>query len=187
MSDWTHAYAGRRAVVFGASGFIGRWTVRALADVGANVVAVGRRHSAVAAALGGARADIVEYDLAFPLAADWLQSLNPDVVFNLAGYGVDRTERDERIARRLNQEFVGELAHHVSLLGNTGWRHARLVHAGSALEYGSVEGVLREDALPAATTLYGRTKLGGTQVIAECAHATGLRAVVGRLFTVYGP
>jgi nucleoside-diphosphate-sugar epimerase len=174
-------------VVFGASGFIGRWTVRALAELGASVVAVGRRRSAVADALGGVRADIVEYDVTAPLAADWLAALQPDVVFNLAGYGVDRSERDEQIAARLNQTFVDELAGHVAALGSSDWRYARLVHAGSALEYGSLEGVLREDAVPAPTTLYGRTKLGGTQAIVERVRETGMRAVVGRLFTVYGP
>ncbi|MGH7695872.1 MAG: NAD-dependent epimerase/dehydratase family protein, partial [Gemmatimonadaceae bacterium] len=42
MKSWAAAYAGRRAVVLGASGFIGRWVARALTDRGAHVVAVGR-------------------------------------------------------------------------------------------------------------------------------------------------
>ena len=66
MSDWRDPFSGCRAVVLGASGFIGRWTVRALVDCGARVAAVGRDGPAIAQALGeaGTHADIVTHDMA---------------------------------------------------------------------------------------------------------------------------
>ncbi|MGQ0643307.1 MAG: NAD-dependent epimerase/dehydratase family protein [Gemmatimonadaceae bacterium] len=189
MNDWSSAFAKRRAVVLGASGFIGRWTARLLADCGATVLAVGRDRGAVQEALGDAAAhvEIIARDSANAMVNTWLPALEPDVVFNLIGYGVDRTERDSALARRLNYELVAELTECVASLGSTSWPHVRLVHAGSALEYGTTGGVLHEDSATAVTTLYGETKLAGTTALVQRARASGTRALVARLFTVYGP
>lgn len=189
MSDWTRVYAGRRAVVLGASGFVGRWVARALADCGAHVVAVGRDRALVQRALreAGTACDVMPRDLPGTALRVWLAHLKADVVFNLAGYGVDPTERDPALARRLNHELVAELVEAVASLGNTDWPHVRLVHAGSALEYGSTGGVLREGSATATTTLYGETKLAGTTALVDRSRASGARALVARLFTVYGP
>lgn len=188
MSGWAAAYAGRRAVVLGASGFIGRWVARALVERRAYVIAVARDADAVRGAVGAKNSpqQVEAYDFAKPLASGWLSALKPDVVFNLAGYGVDRSERDEALARRLNRDLVAELTDAVASLGASEWRHARLVHAGSALEYGTTGGVLHEGSPTAATTLYGETKLAGTTALMERARASQTRAIVARLFTVYG-
>ncbi len=53
--------------------------------------------------------------------------------------------------------------------------------------YGKAGGDLAEDGPALPTTLYGRTKLQGTRVLAEGGPALGLRAITARLFTVYGP
>jgi nucleoside-diphosphate-sugar epimerase len=189
MTDWRSAFHARRAVVLGASGFIGRWTARLLAECGANVAAVGRDRAALESALGDARqrVQITVRDVAAGSVTDWLAPLAPDVVFNLVGYGVDRTERDSQLARRLNHELVGELVAAVDSLGDTSWPHARLIHTGSALEYGSTEGILHEDSPTNVTTLYGETKLAGTRALVARARHSGARALVARLFTVYGP
>ena len=175
-------------MVLGASGFIGRWVARSLVERRAYVIAVGRDADAVRAAVGAKSSpqQVEVYDFAQPLASGWLSALNPDVVFNLAGYGVDRSERDEALARRLNRDLVAELTDAVASLGASEWRHARLVHAGSALEYGATGGVLHEGSPTAATTLYGETKLAGTAALVERARASQARAIVARLFTVYG-
>ncbi len=188
MSSWAAAYAGRRVVVLGASGFIGRWVARALAERGAHVIAVGREADGVRHAVGAKSAphQIEVYDFERPLASGWLSALRPDVVFNLAGYGVDRSERDAALARRLNRDLVAELSDAIVSLGVSDWPHARLVHAGSALEYGATGGVLHEGSPTAATMLYGETKLAGTTALVERARASRTRAIVGRLFTVYG-
>jgi nucleoside-diphosphate-sugar epimerase len=99
---------------------------------------------------------------------------------------VDRTERDETLARRVNSDLVAELTDAVSSLGTSDWRHVRLVHVGSALEYGTTGGVLHEGSPTAATTLYGETKLAGSTALVQRARASQLRATVARLFTVYG-
>jgi nucleoside-diphosphate-sugar epimerase len=62
-----------------------------------------------------------------------------------------------------------------------------LVHVGSALEYGTVNGNLDEATEPSPTTLYGISKLAGTRSLAQYSRGTGLKGLTARLFTVYGP
>lgn len=175
--------------MLGASGFIGRWVARALADKGAQVSAVGRDRARVESALrqSGVMCSIVERDLARPGLRPWLARLKPDVVFNLVGYGVDPTERDPALSQRLNHQLVADLMDAMATLGRSDWPHVRVVHTGSALEYGSTGGVLREDSPTATTTVYGETKLAGTDALIERSRSSGVRALVARLFTVYGP
>jgi nucleoside-diphosphate-sugar epimerase len=66
------------------------------------------------------------------------------------------------------------------------WTGLHLVHAGSALEYGSIADPLVEDMPRMPETAYGNTKWAGTQIVARAA-AGGLRAATACLFTIYGP
>ena len=179
----------KRALVLGASGFIGYWLSRALRAQGAHVTCAVRSHEAAERLtrehLGHVvvRRDLTDLDA----LEEWLPALHPSVVFNLSGYGVDRGERDEAMADLINHRFVERLACVVARLPHDDWVGLRLLHAGSALEYGTTGGVLAEDSPCAPTTVYGRTKLAGTEAIQRVVAETGLDAGVARLFTVYGP
>lgn len=182
-------YRGRRALVLGASGFIGRWVARQLGALGAEVHLAARD----VAALDAVRET---YELTGPLhvvdlaqagaARDLCRDLRPAIVFNLAGYGVEPTERDERLAELLNHQLPRELS--LSLLEHreAGWNGQSLVHAGSALEYGPVSGPISATTPSHPSTAYGVTKLAGAGAIADAA-ARGLSAVEARIFTAYGP
>jgi nucleoside-diphosphate-sugar epimerase len=63
----------------------------------------------------------------------------------------------------------------------------RLVHLGSAAEYGRVEPgeAVDESAPPRPAAAYGATKLGGTRLV-ELGQAAGLNAVVLRVFNPVG-
>jgi nucleoside-diphosphate-sugar epimerase len=67
------------------------------------------------------------------------------------------------------------------------WQGQRIVHTGSALEYGTSTGDLSEASTPAPTTLYGQTKLAGTRSLQRDSRSMKLNSVTARLFTVYGP
>jgi nucleoside-diphosphate-sugar epimerase len=181
---------GARALVLGGTGFIGRWVARRLTETMA-AVTVGVRHRAIferVANLWGIRGDVVEFDaLDEPATARLLSELAPDVVFNLAGYGVDRSETDALRMHRINCELVQRLAVELGRQAERpGWAGRRLVHVGTALEYGLVDGVVTEDGEAAPFTEYGRTKLAGTLALRDVAAETGLAAVTARAFTVFG-
>jgi nucleoside-diphosphate-sugar epimerase len=179
--DSAAEYRGAVALVLGSSGFIGRWVARTLAECGARVVRAVRDRRSVAG-------DAIEADLMQPGSArELLRAVRPSITFNLAGYGVDRRERDETAAWRLNAEAVRELASAIAEVRDSKWRGADLVHVGSALEYGAASGDLAEDCTPLPSTPYGKSKLEGTRIVADAAAGGGLKAFTARLFTVYGP
>lgn len=175
-------YAGVRTMVLGARGFIGRHVARTLADLGADVVGVVRSEQA-APGVRMVVADLTRGDALEQLVAGH----QPAIVFNLSGYGVDPTEREPAPATALNADLPPQLAAAVARHPAPSWRGQRIVHAGSALEYGTAPGDLAEETPGTPTTLYGRTKLDGTLRLRVAASSLGVRAATGRLFTVYGP
>lgn len=183
------AYRDVVALVFGGTGFIGRWVARWLTAGGADVHLAVRNRSAAEGICSdyGIRARIHVVDLsAAGAAAALIIRLRPDVIFNLAGYGVDRDERDEKPAYRINDALIAELAEAAAKC-NRAWTGTSLIHVGSALEYGESGGDLVETTEPRPTTLYGQSKLAGTRRLIETAQRLDLTAVTARLFTVYGP
>jgi nucleoside-diphosphate-sugar epimerase len=191
MSPAGDAYQGSRALVLGASGFIGRWIVRTLTQAGAEVIAGVRDPETAAGILGrwGAHGGIVTVDLARAGAVGSLiRTIEPAIVFNAAGYGVDRNERDHELLRRLNHDLVAEIASGLRDRPRGRWAGARLVHCGSALEYGTLDGDLAEEGpAPQPTDPYGQSKLAGTVALRRIAVEAGMPSVTARLFTVYGP
>ncbi len=183
------AYRDVSALVLGAGGFIGRWVARSLSSLGADLHMAARDAPALTRVARGyglhGQSHLV--DLAEPGAARELCArLRPAIVFNLAGYGVDPSERDQALAERLNRDLPGEVAH--AMLGCAGgqWSGKSVVHAGTALEYGPVDGPIQESTPSTPTTQYGITKLAGASHI-QTACGSGLRAIEGRIFTAYGP
>jgi nucleoside-diphosphate-sugar epimerase len=190
MPDWRASYRGRRVLVLGASGFIGRWVAQALSQAGAVVFCAVRDPAGSRTVLAehGVTGQLVRLDVTDLAAVEaLLEQIRPAVVFNLAGYGVDRTERDEQIARQINADLPYSVATALAGRGGSDWPGYALIHAGSALEYGEVGGNLAESGMENPTTIYGITKLAGTRAIERCGDTTGFRGITARLFTVYGP
>lgn len=184
------SYRGVRALVLGASGFLGRWIARLLSEEGADLFVAARDEEALAAAqraLGfGGRADTV--DATDPASVQrLLDVVRPAITFNAVGYGVDRSERSDEPALRINADFVEDLGRRLISRQRGEWTGQTLVHVGSALEYGEIGGDMNEASVCRPTTLYGRTKLAGTERLRALAEREGLRCVTARLFTLYGP
>lgn len=182
--------AGQRCLVFGAAGFLGRWVAKELASHGARSVLVVRDEREARRVFDSweVLGDVRQADLSqIGVATALIELVRPAMVFNLAGYGVDRSERDAALALLLNAELPGEIAAALGRARDLNWDRQAFVHAGSALEYGTTGGHLDEEGPATPTTLYGGTKLAGTTAVVTRARAAGLRALVARLFTVYGP
>ncbi len=189
--DLDTTYGGKKVMVLGASGFIGRWVARLLCKHGAQVYLFVRNPPAAEKIFSdyNIRGIIVESNLeqSFMTFLNQFQKIKPSITFNLAGYGVDRSERDQATTRLLNTELVEKLCDAVSGSIDTGWSGQNLVHTGSALEYGEISGDLSESSSPHPTTLYGQTKLAGTTLLQKACTSGILKGVTARLFTVYGP
>lgn len=181
-------YRGTAVMVFGASGFIGRWVARALAARETRLSLVMRDPDSIAGSIErGSQTSVVQADLSREHdVRRAIETARPSIVFNLAGYGVDRGERDERIARTVNAELPRWIVETLADHADREWAGQQLVHVGSALEYGEIGGDLAEDSPPNPTTVYGQTKLAGTMAVRNASERHGVRAVTARLFTVYG-
>lgn len=178
------AWGGRRALVLGATGFIGRWVARSLGEGDAELHLAVRDASIAASVLPAysVAGTVHVVDLRDPAAvAALIAEARPWIVFNLAGYGVDPTQRDEASAYALNRDLVNHLC---DALADTS---TRLIHTGSALEYGRARGDLHEETVPEPDTLYGRSKLAGTRALAHRRSRDGIVGLTARLFMVYGP
>lgn len=190
-ADFGAKYQGVSAIVLGATGFIGRWVARALCECGAKVhlVVRNRQYAETIFAQYGIRGSIVEMDLtsAPEMFEAHFQEINPAITFNLAGYGIDRSERDEMLSQKINRDLVQTLCTAIAKRPNQSWPGLDLVHAGSALEYGTIDGDLVEDSRPVPTTLYGQSKLAGTRILSDCNKSGHMQGMTARLFTVYGP
>lgn len=165
-----------RIMVIGARGFLGAH-VRSQAQVaGAEVVTAGR--SALPGSPGHRRLDLAADDPA--QIAEVLAQVAPDAVVNCAGATAGDT--DTLVTENLTGTYM--LVKAMLIAKGPG----RLVHLGSAAEYGMAEpGIpVTEHARPRPATLYGATKLAGTRLV-ELAVAAGLDAVVLRVFNPVGP
>ena len=183
-------YAGVAAAVLGASGFIGRWVASRLCAAGAHPFLIVRDAARARDIFEryGVRGDVIEADLSDTAEICALYNrLRPAVTFNLAGYGVDPSERDECLAYRINAGLPQALCEAVARTKNASWPGQHIVHTGSAGEYGNVEASPQEDGPAQPATLYGKSKLKGTGSVVESSPALGIRGLVARLFTVYGP
>lgn len=175
-------------MVLGASGFLGRWVAMALQEHGAILHLIVRSAQVARPIFSqyGISAEAIELDLEDAARTrNLLKRIRPYIVFNLAGYGVDRMERDEHLSFQINASLVTTICE--SIAPHSNWPGQQVVHAGSALEYGSISGNLAEDTAPCPTTVYGKTKLAGTLALSNYCVKNELRGLTARLFTVYGP
>lgn len=167
---------GVRVLVIGMNGFLGGHIRQRLVASGWDVIAAGRSQRP-------GDTEYVRLDLSADSAiqiAKQLAEVAPDAVVNCAGaVGGDA----ETLA-------AGNVIGPAALLDGilAAGLGLRLVHLGSAAEYGVVEsGVpIREDAPPRPVGTYGVTKLAGTRLVA-LARAAGLDGVVLRVFNPIGP
>jgi nucleoside-diphosphate-sugar epimerase len=161
-----------RCLLLGATGFIGShvWD-RLAAEPGVTVVPAGRS------------GDVLRVDLAEAGPAElWamLREVAPDVVVNCAGV----TDGDAVAMAAGNVVAVAHLLAGLNRLG----RPVRLVHLGSAAEYGAVPlgRPVPESAPAQPVSAYGMSKLAGTELV-RAAHRQGRSATVLRVFNPIGP
>ena len=165
-----------RIMIIGASGFLGAHVAHRASAAGMDVVTAGRsgppdspRHRLV---------DLTEDDPG--RMAAMLAEVAPEAVLNCSG----ATAGDPGALVAANVDGTYALVRAMLLARAP----VRLVHLGSAAEYGRAEpGVpVTEQTAPRPAAMYGATKLAGTRLV-ELARTAGLDAVVLRVFNPVGP
>ena len=186
-------YRDAKVIVFGASGFIGRWVARALWQYGAHVHLVVRNEATAQNIFTAHRVqgDVFELDLLSPESIIQLcQLIKPAIVFNLAGYGVAPSEREENDAYKAYQINVGLVKAICRVIADGSdpqWRGQNIVHVSSLAELGPIRGKIYENTIPRPTTLYGETKLAGTNYLRRYCQTHNVKGLIARLSNVYGP
>lgn len=165
-----------RLMIIGARGFLGEHVRSQARATGMEVTTAGR--SMLAGSPGHRRVDLAQ-EAPSRIAAT-IADAAPDAVVNCAGATVGPP--DALVAANVTGTYA--LVRAMLMTGAP----VRLVHLGSAAEYGRGEpGVpVAERTVPRPATIYGATKLAGTRLV-ELAAATGLDAVVLRVFNPVGP
>jgi nucleoside-diphosphate-sugar epimerase len=163
-----------RVLVIGANGYLGRHVFRLLdRQFGLTVSGTSRRGSA----------QRIRLDLALDRQATIgrvLDTEGPDVVVNCAG-AVSGSVAELAAANVIGPaNLLAALAAYAP--------YARLVHLGSAAEYGIAEpeAPIDEERTPRPTGPYGVSKLAGTELVA-LARNLGSDTVVLRVFNPIGP
>lgn len=168
--------AGRKIVVLGSTGFLGRHLADGLAASGAEVMRLCRSPKA------GENAVFLDLLAAPPRQVAQLFDLfGAEVVVNAAGVVWTPTQTPVRAG---NAEITARLLQALTSLE----ARPRLVHLGSIHEYGpGTPGTgIREDQHPAPVTHYGLDKLAATCLVLAAARSSNLDCVVLRLANVAG-
>jgi len=167
-----------RALVTGASGFIGQVLCKQLGERGHEVTALVRRPGSEPAGTNAVLGDLrVEDGLAQALA-----SWRPDCVFHLAAEIA--SQRSERKVREVNVLGTGRLVDAcLASRGSEPGSGPRIVFTSTVVTGEAGGALLTEDSPLPVQTPYGRSKQEGERLILQ----SGLPAVVVRPSHVYGP
>ncbi len=159
-----------KAAVTGATGFIGRHVVAALAAAGAETVEVGR-------SVEGANA--VRLDIHDAPADAFVKMGSPDVVIHLAWAGLPNYKSLHHFEDELPAQY-----RFLSGLVRSGLK--RLVVTGTCFEYGMQPGALSEDMTAVPTNPYGFAKDSLRRQLQYLKAAQPFDLVWARLFYMYG-
>ena len=175
-----------KAVITGATGFIGTALCEEMLKNGYEVTAVirpgseKRKKLCFSAALNK-HLEVVEAALEdFKGLGD--QIGKADVFYHLAWNGTSGAAREDFAIQQVN---IGYMADAVRAAVKCGCR--KFVGAGSQAEYGVVHGIAREaETVPHPFMMYGAAKLAAYQMGQVLAKQLGIQLVWPRIYSVYG-
>jgi UDP-glucose 4-epimerase len=175
------------ALVTGATGFLGSALVDRLLAENVQVTCLVRSRSDSNArnVVDAGRVRVVEVSsFEVSVLQSSLADMSAEVIFHLASYGVQQSDRDADQLVQGNVSIVLQL-----LKATARWPLRRFVHTGSCSEYGSpaLEGQLTAETEPIQPkSLYGAVKAASVLCGSAMAASLNVPFVTLRLFGVYG-
>lgn len=180
-----------KAIVTGATGFIGKALCEELLKESYDVVAVIRKNSAKRSKLDLLVCDNPEYEARFRIVEmdlDDLEKLHTkyhveaDVFFHLVWNGSAGVDREDFDMQYSNIAYMKKA---IKTAKECGCK--KIVGAGSQAEYGVVRTVAKEDeTIPQPFMMYGAAKLAAYQMGKLYAAQVGIKLVWPRIYSVYG-
>jgi len=172
----------KRALVTGASGFVGAVVARRLLADGHDVHLL-VRHESDTWRLQGVDAPQHEVDLTDePTLSTLLRSVRPEWIFHLATHGAYSSQTD---SRRMVKTNVLATMNLVEAALDVGFE--ALVNTGSSSEYGFTDHPPSEDERAEPNSAYAVTKLSQTILCRFTARKHDVHIPTLRLYSVYGP
>lgn len=175
-----HAWRGKRVLVTGGSGFIGRHLVHALHEVGAQVHLILRQPSPAPACHQVYIGDLRQGTFVDNVVAN----SSPDVVFHLAASRARSLSR-EAFSEAIDINIIGSLNLLEGLSHTYGIK--RVVMLGTAEEYGRGPVPFREDVRESPVSAYSLSKICATHLAQVMAQTMELPVTVLRPSVAYGP
>lgn len=172
----------KRAVVTGATSFVGQYLLAELARRGVESYAIVRPNSAKAGDLrGAANTRLLLADMAD--TGRWLPEVDhADWFFHLGWDGAGAQGRADQAIQQGNIEAAQRCLEGAHQLGCT-----RFMFTGSQAEYGPCREVITELTPCHPVTPYGRAKLKAGRELEGSSRQMGMRFYHARIFSVYGP
>lgn len=174
--DWY----GKRVLVTGAAGFVGRHLVRTLHAAGAELALLLRQPWPEFEGLPLFIGDLRRREF----VAEAVQASRPEIVFHLAASRV-RSLTAAAFAEAIDINLIGSL-HLLEALEQSACA-SRIVMLGTAEEYGRGQVPFSEDVRESPVSAYSLSKLGTTHLAQMMAHTLGLPTTVLRPSVAYGP
>lgn len=172
-------------LVAGGAGYIGAHVVRLLQRSGESVVVVDDLSTSVASRVG--ESPLVELDLASPQAQGILEETIREHRVDSVIHFAARKQVGESMEKPLwyYQQNIGGMVNVLAAMETTSVK--KIIFSSSAAVYGMPDvGMVTEETPAHPINPYGRTKLIGEQILADCARAWGLSYAALRYFNVAG-
>lgn len=172
-------------LVVGGAGYIGAHVVRMLTEAGQQVVVLDDLSSSSAERIG--EVQLVQFDVAADGATEEIAALIREHQVDGVIHFAAKKQVGESVERPLlyYRQNVGGLVNVLDAMQQTGV--TKFIFSSSAAVYGAPDHpVVAEDVRPDPINPYGRTKLIGEWILADCERAWGLRWVALRYFNVAG-
>ena len=172
-------------LVVGGAGYIGAHVVRLLRESGEQVVVIDDLSSSNTERVGDAT--LVQLDISTDSATDEIARAIREFDVQSVIHFAAKKQVGESVQRPLYyyRQNIGGLVNVLDAMQQTGVK--KMIFSSSAAVYGEPEEeIVLEDSRTAPINPYGRTKLIGEWILADCERAWGLQWVALRYFNVAG-